>query len=162
MMTRSYLPVAVMIAAAALLSGCEEDDTGLCCRALSDEGRMAVPTPEFQMDGSPRDRVARHPAFECSDLACVSWRASEAFCTKKCKDAKGCPDGFACETVLEADPGPGAPITPQDKFCVRATCSGSATCPEGFSCQPGPTASAGATATASYCVRDAHTCANNP
>ena len=155
------LPLTTLTLVAALLEAFEEDDTGACCQGLSDEGRAAIPHPETAADGTPRDRVARHPAFDCSALACVSWDGSPAFCSKKCQKDDGCPEGFICRAVLDSDPGEGAPIGPDDKFCVRTDCSNGEACPEESTCQdvtvvkvPGEPER-----TVRQCVRTTHTCA---
>jgi hypothetical protein len=81
---------------------------------------MLIPQPENGPDGDPRTIIRTDPAFDCDDLVCVSYKGSQAFCTKGCAFDDGCPEGFTCEAVIISDPGSSASIGPDDKFCVRA------------------------------------------
>lgn len=88
---------------------------GTCCQA-TDPSLIPQPDPEM-----PNQNIIRlDPAFDCSGLTCVSYQGSAAFCTRECRTERDCPDGFDCRTVLLSDPGPGANIGPEDKFCVRS------------------------------------------
>lgn len=110
-----FCGLALLTAAAA----CTSDDAGVCCKVIAGGDDSLIPQPEFNDAGDPRDIIAQHPQFDCSGLACVSFQASPAYCTHACRDADDCPEGFACEPVLQSEPPPGSQITPDDKFCVR-------------------------------------------
>ena len=125
--------LAGVLAASMLLVGCKEEDTGTCCKALSPDAAAALPQPSTPDGGIPHDTVGEHPAFDCDKLVCISQRGSDPFCSRRCSD--DCPPGFECESVLEASPGAGARIQPEDRFCVRKTCAIPADCPEDFSCK---------------------------
>ena len=100
------------------LSACG-DDIGDCCTVLREEFRDRIPTATTSQGGVPDSRIALDPVFDCESLICVAYRGSPAFCTARCGSDGDCPQNFVCENVLMADPGPGANIRPQDKFCVR-------------------------------------------
>lgn len=128
-------PLVLGLVAAAVLAGCQEEDTGACCRALSEEGRMALPTPDpAGTGGIPKDLVGRHPAYDCDALTCVSWQGSDPFCSRRCSADRPCPEGFDCQPVLQSSPGAEAQIQPGDTFCVRKTCNADGDCPEDFTC----------------------------
>lgn len=103
------------------LAACQSNDTGRCCTVTAGrENEVQIPQPERGPDGEPRDIVGVHPAFNCEELACVSFQGSQAYCTRQCEFADNCPEGFACEPILQSSAGPDASITPKDKFCVKA------------------------------------------
>lgn len=99
---------------------CKPDDTGDCCTVLSPGQEGRIPTATVSSDGTPQNDIALDPAFDCDSLTCVSYQAGKAYCTKPCLEAAECPEGFECIPVLQADPGPDAPIQKGDRFCVKA------------------------------------------
>ncbi len=130
------------LAAASLLSGCLEDDTGLCCRVLRDDAQGDIPKGTLPMgSGIPTNQIRGNPLFDCDSLTCVSYRASEAFCTSSCDDNHPCSEGFQCEPVVESD-SPPCPaenpncvrFTKDQRFCVRKSCGTAADCPEDYTC----------------------------
>ncbi|MEQ9503400.1 MAG: hypothetical protein RIT81_41450 [Deltaproteobacteria bacterium] len=102
------------------VGACTEDDAGVCCKVIPGGDETLIPEPEQNDEGDFRDVVAQHPAFDCSGLVCVSTQGSPAYCTHPCRDAGDCPEGFACEPILQSEPPPGSQLTPDDKFCVQA------------------------------------------
>jgi hypothetical protein len=120
----------------AATTGCQEEDTGLCCTAVTADGRSRVPVPDRSNPAEPRDIIRAHPKFECEQLLCSSYRGSDPFCTRPCSSGRACPDGFECAEIITADPGPDSQIRPGDTFCVRRSCTTIADCPdaEEFEC----------------------------
>lgn len=116
----SVWATALLIAGlASLTPACNQDDTGICCQVLSGRDPNLVPKPEKAPSGEWINAIKLDPAFDCSNLTCVSYQGTNAFCTKACQEVGDCPEGFACEPVLQSDPGPGSNIQPGDKFCVK-------------------------------------------
>ena len=130
------IPVALAatLGCAIALAGCQQEDTGNCCLAISADAASAIPSPQPRDGGLPRNLVGEHPAFDCDNLACVSWQGADAFCSKRCDEDSECGDGFVCRPVLESSPGAGASIQPDDKFCVRMNCASDGDCPEDMKC----------------------------
>lgn len=91
-----------------------EDDVGTCCMAFDDATRAKIPVP----DAMGGDRIRQDPRFDCSGLTCISTAGSPTYCSRPCREANDCPNGYSCEAVLQSDPGPGAMIGPEDLFCV--------------------------------------------
>jgi hypothetical protein len=138
-------------------SACQTDDTGHCCQTVISDASSALPVPEFPGDGGiPRNLVSQHPAFDCASLTCVSWQGSDPFCTRKCSPTRPCPLGYDCEPVLESSPGAGANIQPDDKFCVRRTCTSDQDCPEELRCTL--IQSSQSDSTARHCTRPENKC----
>lgn len=121
--------LALSLAVAIPLAGCDDEDTGVCCTAVTDDGRLRVPVPD-RTSSDPRDIIRAHPKFECSQLLCTSYRGSDPFCTRACSDGNACTEGFECATIITADPGPDSQIRPGDTFCVRKACTTIADCPD--------------------------------
>lgn len=110
---------ALALSVTTLAAACNSDDTGNCCRVLAGRDANLVPKPEKAPSGEWINAIKLDPAFDCSNLTCVSYQGTNAFCTKACQEADDCPEGFACEPVLQSDPGPGSNIQPGDRFCVK-------------------------------------------
>ena len=111
-----HIVVTLFTAGAVGLFACD-DDVGTCCMAFDDETRAKIPVP----DESGGDRIRQDPRFDCSGLTCISTAGSPTYCSRPCRGTHNCPDGYVCEPVLQSDPGPGAAIGPEDRFCVSAT-----------------------------------------
>lgn len=101
-----------------LAAGCAKEDTGQCCTVFAGSDPDLIPKPEFN-GADPISVVRVHPDFDCENLTCVSFKGSQAFCTKECAFDDGCPEGFTCQPVIESNPGPMSNLGPDDKFCVR-------------------------------------------
>lgn len=102
--------------------GCSKEDTGQCCEVLDPAFMDRIPKPDpndVGPNGEPRNVIRLDPKFDCDNLTCVSYKGSEAYCTKECAFDDGCPEGFRCDEVIESDPGPEASIKKGTKFCVR-------------------------------------------
>jgi len=107
-----------VVGAAAAFFGCDDSDVGRCCEVI-DADESIIPTSTRTPTGDFRNDITRHPAFDCNSLTCVAFRNSEAYCTERCNEAADCPEGFACEVVIESEPPAGRSIGPDDRFCVR-------------------------------------------
>jgi len=124
----AHLKIRVLIALSAaglglLGTGCLKDDVGTCCQVFDESKMDLIPVPP-EVDpadptAKPASVIRQDPAFDCSGLTCTAYQGSKAFCTRQCEDEADCPEGFSCAPVLDSDPGPGAMIGPNDKFCVR-------------------------------------------
>jgi len=112
------LRAAILVATAAGLGACNDEDIGRCCTVLIDDQSL-IPVSEPTGDGDFSNDIARDPAFDCSSFTCVAFRGSEAYCTDFCDSDEDCPEGFECRPVLQSDPPPGSTIGPEDRFCVR-------------------------------------------
>ena len=112
----------VLTAFTATTTGCLEDDVGTCCEALDEEREALIPVaPDPDpVTGQVANVIRQDPGFDCSGLTCTAFEGSAAFCTRQCEDDEDCPEGMSCRAVLESDPGPGAMISVDDKFCVRS------------------------------------------
>lgn len=104
---------------ACTLIACSESDAGVCCETVSGVDPSIIPMPGMTPGGDVINDVSRDPAFLCNELTCVSYRGSEAYCTVMCTRNSDCPEGFVCAPVLQSNPGPGSPIQPDDRFCIR-------------------------------------------
>lgn len=102
---------------------CDKDDVGTCCvvidPTLADRIPVAPEPDPADVNMTQASVIRQDPVFDCSGLTCTAYQGSKAFCTRQCNDDAECPEGFTCAPVLESDPGPGAQIQPDDKFCVR-------------------------------------------
>ena len=114
--TKAWLLAPFLLTA---LAGCLDSDVGVCCKVVAGADGSLIPQPETNMSGDPRDVIAQDPKFDCSQVFCVSYQGSPAYCTRQCRDASDCPDGYACQPVLQSDPPEGSQISPDDKFCVK-------------------------------------------
>lgn len=141
---------------------CSTEDTGLCCTAISADGKSYIPVPDRPSGGMPRDIIREHPKFECDELLCTSFRGSEPVCTRPCTDGKPCGDGFECKPIIVSDPGPGATIRPGDTFCVRKACASAGDCPKDFVCEDTYTGMPLTNASGiGQCVKPEHKCSAN-
>lgn len=100
-------------------TGCNNSDAGVCCKVIPGGDESLIPEPETNASGDPKDVVSQHPVFDCNDLVCVAYKGKPAYCTTFCRDASDCPEGFACEPILESEPPAGSQLGPDDKFCVK-------------------------------------------
>ncbi|MBI2378299.1 MAG: hypothetical protein HYV07_30145 [Deltaproteobacteria bacterium] len=123
-------------------SGCLDDDTGLCCRVLREDAQGDLPKGSLPNGGGiPTNQIRANPLFDCDSLTCVSYRASEPFCTTPCDDSHPCGEGLDCSQVLESD-SPPCPaeqpnctrFTKEQRYCVRKACASATDCPEDFTC----------------------------
>ncbi len=123
-MTRSMAWLAVWLSSG--LAGCGDSDVGRCCRVSSEADPSIIPISSTTSSGDFINDIAQDPALVCDALTCVAYRGSEPYCTAPCNEDDDCPVGFVCAEVLRSDPGPDAPIQPEDRFCIRpreaATC----------------------------------------
>lgn len=115
------LLLVVTLGLGASTTACLKDDVGTCCQVLDETKSDLIPVaPEpTSPNGDPASVIRQDPAFDCSGLTCTAYKGTKAFCTRQCYSDSECPDGFTCGQVLESDPGPGAQIQPEDRFCIK-------------------------------------------
>jgi len=157
------------LGSAGLFAGCEDEDTGICCTAVTPAGKLQVPVPDRPAGQDPRDIIRANPKFECEQLVCTSYQGSDPFCTRPCSEGKPCTEGFECVDVVTSDPGPTSQFRPGDKYCVRQACSATVPCKGGedFECLDsytnGPVGMMSGTSTQApsaigLCVKKEHKC----
>jgi len=79
-----------------------------------------VPPPAFDQQGRLANAIALDPKLLCSNITCVSYQGSQAYCTERCETDASCPGDFVCQTVIMSDPGPDGAAAAMQKFCVKA------------------------------------------
>ncbi|MBI3180382.1 MAG: hypothetical protein HYZ27_12015 [Deltaproteobacteria bacterium] len=104
---------------ATLAPACEQHDIGKPCPQLLGD---AEPALEGTTRLETEEVVAQDTNFPCEDLICIATDGRSGYCSRKCRSAAGCPDGFTCRTVQEI--GPFA----QDMFCAWAHCTSAGDC----------------------------------
>jgi hypothetical protein len=92
----------------------EADDSGI-------SGETRRETPEI---------VEQNPSFDCEEMVCIATDGLPGYCSKRCREDAGCPDGFGCREVQQIGPFAG------EKFCAWKECSRRADCgkKEDFCC----------------------------
>jgi hypothetical protein len=103
----------------AISFACTPTDVGECCQVSEGVDPSIVPMPKFASDGSPATVIARDAQFLCSELTCVSYQASTAYCTQACNFDSSCPEGFVCASVINSSANE-ATVGPEDRYCVKA------------------------------------------
>ena len=122
----------VVLAAAA----CERNDIGEACPKLlagADPGSAAGTRVETQ------EVVQQDVTFPCDELICIATDGRSGYCSKRCREDVGCPNGFECRTVQSIGPFAG------EKFCAWKHCNTRSDCgsKDEFCCVPAPSPEAG-------------------
>jgi hypothetical protein len=115
---------------------CERHDIGRDCPRLlegSDPGGAAGTRVETQ------EVVQQDVTFPCDELICIASDGRPGYCSKRCREDAGCPNGFECRTVQSIGPFAG------EKFCAWKRCDARTDCgpKEDFCCVLAPSPEAG-------------------
>jgi hypothetical protein len=124
----------VAMLAGLALAACQTSDVGKSCPQLLADTQ---PTDSYGSRAETQEVVEQNVTFPCDDFVCVATAGRSGYCTQKCREDVGCPDGFVCRTVQAV--GPFA----NDKFCVWKHCDKRSDCGnmKSFCCTPVPGAS---------------------
>ncbi len=108
-------------------TGCEKHDIGKPCPELELAGD-ATNTGEGSVE--TQEVVEQNVAFPCDELICIATAGRPGYCSKKCRENAGCPDGFECREIQPVGPFAG------EKFCAWKPCKRPASCgdAEDFCC----------------------------
>lgn len=116
-----------MLGAALLATCCHSSDVGAACpQAL--RGQAAAEATDDASMSNTLDVVMQGTQLPCESLLCVASDGVDGYCSQKCRDDAGCPQGFACRRVDQI----GAWST--TSFCTwkacqtREDCGGKAFC----------------------------------
>jgi hypothetical protein len=95
--------------------------------------------PAVQTDGArtaTREAVGQSTAYPCESLICVASQGRPGYCSQKCRNDAGCPDGFECREIMNEGEFAG------EKFCAWRACNAPADCGnvEELCCSPVPNA----------------------
>jgi hypothetical protein len=106
-------------AALAMLSvmsavGCEKSDVGKPCPQLLGGADPSQSGEENQV--VTEEVVEQNVGFPCDELICVATAGRSGYCSKKCREDAGCPDGFECREIQPTGDFAG------QKFCVWKRC----------------------------------------
>jgi hypothetical protein len=120
----------LILAVLALVAGCEKHDVGKPCPQLLAGEDPSTPGEDNQT--ITHEVIEQNLGFPCEELICVATAGREGYCTKKCRQDAGCPDGFECREVQPVGDFAG------EKFCVWKVCESRGDCgnKEDFCCVP--------------------------
>src|SRR5688572_23541980 len=89
--TRAHRTYGRYAAAAALTllvwaagTACQDDDVGNCCAVVAGGDPNIIPRPELDENGEYKNVATVNLKFTCEDAACVTYKGSEAFCSREC------------------------------------------------------------------------------
>ncbi len=128
-----WLGAALLLAA---LAACDSNDIGQACPQLNEAGDAEVTagtrveTPEV---------VEQSVTFPCDEFICIASQGRAGYCSKRCREDAGCPDGFSCRVIQTLGDFAG------QKFCAWKRCDSRSDCgaKEDFCCVPAPSPVAG-------------------
>ena len=100
-------------------SACEKHDIGEPCPQLLGDESAGTGTDNRE---ETQEVVAQDLSFPCEELVCIATAGRPGYCSKKCLENAGCPDGFNCREVQPLGPFAG------EKFCAWASCNKASDC----------------------------------
>jgi hypothetical protein len=86
-------------------SSCNTGATSPTCVALETPGRV-----------STRESVGQSTAYPCESLICVASGGKPGYCSQKCRNDAGCPQGFECRVIMTSG------TFANEKFCAWKSC----------------------------------------
>ena len=127
------IPIIILASLATSIMGCSTNDIGKDCPQLSQNQPPSTPTQD-PTTSNTQNTVEQNVKFPCDNLICVATDGRTGYCSQKCLDNSGCPDGFTCSIVQTL--GPFANIS----LCVWKTCTHTQDCgsSDDFCCEPVP------------------------
>lgn len=114
-----------------VLGACETHDIGQPCPQLL-RGQDAASSTGNRAE--TQEVVEQNVAFPCEELICVATAGRPGYCSRKCREDAGCPDGFGCRVVQPVGPFAG------QRFCAWKRCDSTKVCGnlKDFCCSPVP------------------------
>lgn len=129
----SLRPALLLLAWAAVLFACDNNDIGKDCPELLAD---ADPT-EPEGGRTVTEEVVGHDAgFPCRELICIATAGRSGYCSKRCREDAGCPDGFECREIQPVG------LFAGEKYCAWKPCEKRSDCGnvEDFCCIAVPAA----------------------
>lgn len=118
-------------------SHCARHDIGQTCPQLAEESGATASSETGSSDGTrteTQEVVGQSALFPCDELVCIATDGREGYCSKKCRDDAGCPEGFECRVIQDIGPFAG------ESYCAWKRCEARRDCGrvEDFCCAPVP------------------------
>lgn len=115
---RFAAPHCALIIAAVGSASCASDDIGQPCPDLF----AGAATSSIGSRVETREVVAQDVSFPCEELICIASEGTDGYCSKKCRNDGGCPDGFECRLVQTVG------AFAQQKLCAWKHCAKRSDC----------------------------------
>lgn len=103
----------------ACLAGCKRSDIGTDCPALLGG---ADPGAQGDTRSVTLEVVAQDLSFPCEEMICIATAGRPGYCSKKCREDAGCPQGFVCREIQPIG------IFAGEKFCAWRPCATALEC----------------------------------
>ena len=126
-----HLPawIPMVVALAIVSSACDSDDIGKPCPQLGVGEEDATSADGSRLE--TQEVVGVDVSFPCEEFICIATDGRAGYCSKKCRNDAGCPDGFSCREIQRTGDFAG------EKFCAWKRCEKASDCGniDEFCCQ---------------------------
>lgn len=116
---------------------CERNDIGTECDLGLSSDEDAAQSGETRLE--TQEIVSQNEGSDCLEFICIATDGKPGYCSRRCRENAGCPDGFECRVLHEIG------LFGGQGFCAWKTCEKRTDCgkKEDFCCVPAPQSAAG-------------------
>lgn len=129
-MARKPVILATISLITLLAAACNDHDLGTTC-FITDGGGLDSSSDTEENITLTNEVVSQNLSYDCASFICIATKGSGGYCSQKCRNDAGCPEGFTCRHVQQVG------NFANTKFCTFKECKTVADCgnEEEFVCQ---------------------------